>query len=67
MCRMNQEKLLHKIIQLKRQLSLVENALMNIETESDLYRECVQSGLSFETTEQLRIAGSDRGKKCNYE
>mgnify|MGYP000854448765 CR=1 FL=1 len=67
MCRMNQEKLLHKVIQLKRQLALVEDVLMNIETESDLYRECVQAGLSFETTEQLRIAGSDRGMKCNYE
>ena len=67
MCRMNQEKILRKVIRLKRQLALIEDSLVNIETESDLYRECVQAGISFETTEQLRIAGSVRGMKCNYE
>lgn len=67
MCQMNQEKLLSKVVQLKRQLALVEESIMTIETESDLYWECARAGLSFETTEQLRIAGSDRGMKCNYE
>ena len=67
MCRMNQEKILRKVIKLKRQLALIEDSIVDIHTESDLYRECAQAGVSFETTEQLRIAGSDRGLKCNYE
>lgn len=66
---LDQESLLRKVLQLKVQLALIEDSIASqrIQTESDLYRECVQAGLTFETTEQLRIAGEDRGMKCNYE
>ena len=64
---MDREKILRKVIRLKRELALVEDALMDIDSASDLYKVCANAGMSFETTERLRVAGADRGLKINYE